>query len=292
MVRMAKQGTNYELFVRDICQVLLEADGLDTVTAQHDVTLTGRSGAEHQIDVYWEFRRAGVNHRVVIECKEYHRAVSIGVVRSLIGLMDDVPGLQGMVVTTKGFQSGAVELARSRGIGLRVIRPPQDQDWEGRIRTVELSMTIIQPEVLNFRLDLDKSWASQNLSAEQNENLSRSQGLIQLTASSPNWFVDHDTGATPVHLLVHANELVQALPLHNLQPGEATEHVFAYENAFVTVPDLPPIKISKFTIEYRRHESATERVKVESTVRAIVKDAIDGRLQFIDQEGRISGDTD
>ena len=67
---MAKQGTEYELFVKDVYECLNKADGLSDVDIKHDVKLTGAAGVEHQIDVYWSFKFGGVEYRVAVECKD------------------------------------------------------------------------------------------------------------------------------------------------------------------------------------------------------------------------------
>ena len=45
----------YEKFTQEIYQELVNADVLKTTEVQHNVKLKGRSGQEHQIDVYWEY---------------------------------------------------------------------------------------------------------------------------------------------------------------------------------------------------------------------------------------------
>lgn len=47
----AKKNTEYEKFVRDIVQTLVRAEGLETVTVEHDKQVQGLSRS-HQIDVY------------------------------------------------------------------------------------------------------------------------------------------------------------------------------------------------------------------------------------------------
>lgn len=62
----------YEKFTQEIYQELVNADVLKTTEVQHNVKLKGRSGQEHQIDVYWEYEIAGTKHKVAIECKNYN----------------------------------------------------------------------------------------------------------------------------------------------------------------------------------------------------------------------------
>ena len=57
----------YEKFTQEIYQELVNADVLKTTEVQHNVKLKGRSGQEHQIDVYWEYEIAGTKQKVAIE---------------------------------------------------------------------------------------------------------------------------------------------------------------------------------------------------------------------------------
>ena len=66
---MVKQGTEYEFFVKEICECMNRADGLSDVHVQHDVKLQGASGVEHQIDIFWTFNKGGVTYKVAVECK-------------------------------------------------------------------------------------------------------------------------------------------------------------------------------------------------------------------------------
>jgi hypothetical protein len=71
-----KPGTEFELFVKAIYEEVLTLEGFNTVKVEHNISLFGQSGRQaHQIDVYWEFKLAGVTHKVAIECKEYKNNV-------------------------------------------------------------------------------------------------------------------------------------------------------------------------------------------------------------------------
>ena len=62
-------NTEFERFTQRIYQKLVNNDVLKPTKVQHNVKLKGKSGCEHQIDVYWEYEIAGNMHRVAIECK-------------------------------------------------------------------------------------------------------------------------------------------------------------------------------------------------------------------------------
>jgi hypothetical protein len=46
------------------------------------------------------------------------------------------------MVTRVGFQSGAVTFAKHHGIGLKLVRPAEDKDWEGFIRKVDVHLSV------------------------------------------------------------------------------------------------------------------------------------------------------
>src|SRR5512132_1568769 len=142
----AQQNTEYEKFVRSIVEALLRADGLETVMVEHNKQVQGISRS-HQIDVYWEYKLGGMLHRVVINCKRYKNTVEVTDVETLGGVLHDIPGVRGLIVTTLGFQKGAVDYAKVHQIGLKVIRAPQDDDWANRLRSVTIIMQVDTPEL-------------------------------------------------------------------------------------------------------------------------------------------------
>ncbi len=59
------QNIEYEKFTQEIYQELSNARGI-TTNVEHNVKLTGKLGQKHQIDVYWEYKIAGVQYKVAI----------------------------------------------------------------------------------------------------------------------------------------------------------------------------------------------------------------------------------
>lgn len=80
--------------------------------------LRGRSGVFHQIDVYYEFERAGIRHKVAIECKATKRAIELGDVRNFSSTLQDIGNVNGIMVSRNGFQEGASDFAGHNGIEL------------------------------------------------------------------------------------------------------------------------------------------------------------------------------
>ena len=111
----SKGWEQFEERVKQIYSVLLNLKG-ENVSVSRDVKRKGRGGLIHQFDVYYEFSRAGVNHRVAIECKDRSRPLSKNDVMAFHGKVSDIPGLQGVMVSTKGYQSGGKKFADQNGI--------------------------------------------------------------------------------------------------------------------------------------------------------------------------------
>ena len=142
----------YEKITQEIYQELVNADVLKTTDVQHNIKLKGRSGQEHQIDVYWEYEIAGTKQKVAIECKNYNKTVGIGKVRDFYGVLYDLNNVAGIMVTKIGYQKGAKEYASEYGISLKELRAPNP--GEAIIGEVEMNFDISVRRCL-FLVDAD-----------------------------------------------------------------------------------------------------------------------------------------
>lgn len=133
---MKNSATDFELFTRYIYQKLVNNDVLKPTLVLHNVKLKGKSGYEHQIDVYWEYEIASNKHRVAIECKNYNSLIPVGKVRDFKGVLDDFNNVNGIMVSSKGFQSGAKKYAREHGVSLKELRTPHKDEVIGEIINV------------------------------------------------------------------------------------------------------------------------------------------------------------
>lgn len=134
------EAIEYELLTRSIYQAILKAEGSRTVEVRHNVSIAGRSRVEHQIDVYWEFKQAGVTHKVLIECKNYASNLTLEKARNFFAVVHDIGNCVGIMVTKTGYQSGAAAFAKHYGLALKLLRKPTDADWKGRIRKVHINI--------------------------------------------------------------------------------------------------------------------------------------------------------
>ncbi len=108
----------YEQFVG---QALAELTA--TYEVAHRRTFTGiRSGREIVVDLSFAMETAaGARILVVVECKRYKNRVEVSDVEEFHSKLDDIGAHKGIMVTTVGYQDGAIQTARSRGIGLALL---------------------------------------------------------------------------------------------------------------------------------------------------------------------------
>lgn len=154
---MTNYGTKYEQFTLSVVQILANNDVLKTITVEHNVKLKGKSGCNHQIDVYWEYEKDGQQHRVAIECKNYNSTIPIGRVRDFYGVILDLGNVQGIMVSKKGFQRGAKLYAKEYGISLKELREPEGK--ETIIGDVNLSFHI---QIKRPLYKVDIVWAAEH----------------------------------------------------------------------------------------------------------------------------------
>ncbi len=270
------QNTEYEKFAQEVYQGLINADGVKTIDVKHNVKLVGKSGQEHQIDVYWEYEYAGVKHKVAIECKNYNRAVPIGKVRDFYGVLSDLNNVAGIMVTKIGYQDGAKKYADTYGIDLKELRSPNEQDWEGRVKTIVLQMTMVLPKIKQCIPLLDTDWIKANIefSKEGPKNYQ-----LQLQGMSDELIV-YDENGRPI---TNFHELDSKLPCLDQEVTEDIEHIYTFDNGYMDFNPLGRLKINgvKYVYDVIRQEMSPITIDAQRMVKAILKDALSGDIKFI-----------
>ncbi len=89
--------------------------GLHGYESQHREAVEGHDG-EYEIDVTVRFGALGADFLVLVECKHYKNSVKREIIQSLHSKLLSVGAQKGMVFSTSGFQSGALEFAKAHGI--------------------------------------------------------------------------------------------------------------------------------------------------------------------------------
>ena len=265
-------NTEYERFTQEVYQQLLNCRHLNIANVRHNIKLEGRSGCKHQIDVYWEYEMDGVKHRVAIECKNYSKHVPKEKVCAFQGELADLDGVEGIMVSKKGFQSGAKQYAKAYGISLKELREPEGEE------------TIIGKIMLGFHIEkrstlfaVDEQWAKEH-------NIDIPEYKRRMDMSS---FMNEYKWSTATHIPLQladrvirdaeGNEIT-TLDLLEQQipdlPTDAFPYVFPFDDAYVKTAYWGLVKI--FEIKYTYETEDQQRnitIDAEGFVKAILKDA-------------------
>jgi hypothetical protein len=85
--------------------------------AKVDMQIEGARG-KHKVDVYVTFDKYGIKCSWIIECKFWNRNVTKEKVMVLIEIVSDCGADKGVIISRKGFQSGAIRAAQKTNITL------------------------------------------------------------------------------------------------------------------------------------------------------------------------------
>jgi hypothetical protein len=114
---MTVASDNYEQFTQHVMESLVN------VSVHHQRVYTGRvSKRDIKVDVSFNYTIAeGADVLFLVECKYYNHSVPVDDVEEFHSKIDDIGAHKGIMVTTVGFQDGAIKTARGRGIALALL---------------------------------------------------------------------------------------------------------------------------------------------------------------------------
>lgn len=265
---MKNSNTEYERFTQEVFRNLSEYHHFNIRTVQHNIKLKGRSGCKHQIDVYWEYEKDGVNHRVAIECKNYNKRVSKEKVCAFQSILVDLGDVEGIMVSKKGFQSGAKQFAEHNGILLKELRTPNDD--ETIIGEIELRFHIEKKSTL---FKIDEKWAE-----EHGINITDYKCRLDMISIKNDhlW-----SNATHIPLPI-SDDIIRDSKGNKITTLKSGEENIAFEDAYIYTSYWGPIKILEV-----KHEHSTEDIQrnisidAEGFVKAILKDIFSNNTEFV-----------
>ncbi len=271
-------NTEYELLTKEIYETLLAEDGV-TVDVQHNVLIKGKAFS-HQIDVYWEYKVAGIIHKVAIECKNYNSNVSVAKVRDFYGVLADIGNTNGIMVSKKGFQKGAKEYAEHYGINLMELRKPNDDDWKGRVKKIQLNLGIIKTDIKERRFNLDNEWIKKNIDLPNIEN----EFSFELKGMANEiWIFDNDGNK-----ITNLHKLENGLP-QNWKNESNLIHKEEFEQGYFHNDKIGRVKINSIEYVYDVLAGKEKPIIIDGTesAKAILKDAHSGEIKFFDKDGKV-----
>jgi hypothetical protein len=130
--------SEYEIFVQNVIGSFVGVDVLHG--REYEGRITGR---KIKVDVSFVLQIAGgATILVVVECKHYGHKVPVDDVEEFHSKLDDIGAQKGILVTTKGFQDGAIKAAKGRRIALALLTKDHQP---GEIRYVVNRAGPVQP---------------------------------------------------------------------------------------------------------------------------------------------------
>lgn len=91
------------------------------IVVGQDVQIVDKLGRSHQVDVYYQFEKAGITHKVAIECKDHGRPVDNGHVAKFFGKLANAGNIQKVMVSRLGYQKLAYEIAEDNDVMLLTV---------------------------------------------------------------------------------------------------------------------------------------------------------------------------
>ncbi|MGN8160351.1 restriction endonuclease [Salinisphaera sp. SWV1] len=276
---MPSESTEFELFVRAVYQEILSLEGFETISVEHDVKITGRSGQKHQIDVYWEFKAGGITHKVAVECKHYKNTISLGKIRDFHSVVEDIGNTLGVFVTTKGYQSGAIKYAKHKDISLKTVSEPTEEELQSHqgIKMIGLQMHAKFIQNVRRKPEIDTEWLFSNTDVQEGDELSFNGLSSEVTIQ--------DIGRGVV---TNVHELENRLP-REPENSKDLNYSFEFEEAFIKFPEgfSIPIKLRAFHFLYDT-ETVTEysEIRFKLMAEAVLRDIITGESQLYGRSSR------
>lgn len=105
-----EKGNLFESYIQHIYSILLNMDGENIVVCPK-AKIKGAWGV-HEFDLYYQFEKAGITHRVAIECKNIERPVEKGHIQEFDAKLKCLKNVIGVFISDSGFQEGAITYAR------------------------------------------------------------------------------------------------------------------------------------------------------------------------------------
>ena len=261
-------STEYEQFTQEVYQQLSAHKYTGFNRVRHNIKLKGGSGCKHQIDVYWEYEKDGIRHRVAIECKNYNKAVPKEKVCAFYGILVDLDDVKGIMVSKKGFQKGAKQYAEHYGISLKELRTPNE--GETVIGNIDLRLHVEKTSML-FRVD--EQWAE-----EHDINITEYKRWMDMIS-----IVNSHRWSTATHIpLTTADDVVRTakgdyiISLESIrQTTKDYPYVLPFQDGYINTKPWGKIKILEVKFDHNAEDIQRNfAVDAVGFVKAILKDSL------------------
>lgn len=283
MAQIRNKNTEYEQFTRKVFAGLSLQKRVKTIKLQHNVKLLGKSDTHHQIDVYWEYEKDGQLHKVAIECKNYTNKVSIGKVRDFYGVLADIEGLQGIMITKAGYQSGAKKYALSKGIHLKELREPiGEESLAGRI------ITDFHVSMRRCLYLVDEDWAKRHgfdikPYLRWLDMMSIEHKSLWVNASHIPIERKGDYIYNAKKEVITSHEDIEATIPGTME--EDSSHTIPFEDAYIDSKYWGLVKIKEIKYDYTNEtRRSIMDIDARDFIEAILKDVESGAIEYVEKK--------
>jgi hypothetical protein len=190
-------GVAYERLIEGVVAAIGAAAGVQTLELRTRARIAGAT-MTHEVDVWWRFRAGDRDRSVWISCKDWANPVGNGALWEFVGKLDDIrPRPHGVFVVRRRLQASALKVARAHGITAWEVREPTDEDWEGRLHTINTTLVLSAPEQqieVHVPVDSDHGSEEHGLTAPRQVQVLDQRGrpsgrladlIRELTATAP-----------------------------------------------------------------------------------------------------------
>ena len=258
-------NTEYEHLVAQIHQSMLQYDGYENIRVEHDVKIIGKSGASHQIDVYWEFKAAGTTYKTCVECKNYTSAVKKTHVAAFAEILRDIGNANGIIATTLSFQKGAKQLAEQNNIRLVLVNH--------LIQSIKLRIQPLLTHCENARLNFNEQSIKE---AMLRNGLKSYTANLQLCGDEPLYDRDGNFRET----------VNTEFRKHRATEGENTIN---FDGLYIKLEDIGLVLLDSLVVDV----SFPDVPAIESVIappnmaNAAIEDIVDKNIMYLHDDGRI-----
>lgn len=263
-------GNRYEKLTQKLYQQIVDLDtnGYEKIEVKHNVKIKGKSGLEHQIDVFWDFTLGSVHYSTIIEVKDWKNKVKKADLMAFTEKIKDIPGFPtGIYVSRSGFQSGALEWAQVHGIKLVTISEAET------INHIHLTFNVRTPDITNFALDINYEWLKSYM------DTNGIKGTFEFNAFAGDVVLcdNSDMGTPLISYIKEAQKPYLEKPQRIA--NEHVKYVFDDEKYLYTEdPIIPKVLINGFSFDLTINEGTyTHEIHPKNVADYILYDITEGK---------------
>lgn len=259
-------NTEYEKLVANIYRGILQYEGYKNLRVDHDVTLIGKSGASHQIDVFWEFQIAGTTYRTCIECKNYKSAVKKMHVAAFAEIIRDIGNANGIMATTESFQKGAKLLAQENNVRLVLVNY--------LIKEIHITSHPIATNYSNVKLNFNDQSIKEALNKAGLEKFELGYNF------SGNHYLTDSNGLPKLTF----NNILNG---HHKKEGE---NIVENTELYLKIEELGYIKVDsiEFYVNYTKMEPMKSIIESPNSAKAVMEDIVTENIHYIHNDGSVN----